>query len=303
MQPFSIHPETLLGPVNLTVSDLERANRFYGDIIGLRLLQQSENRAWLGADEATPLVVLTEQPDARPKPPHTTGLYHLAILTPSRLDLARSLRRLMEMDYPLQGASDHLVSEALYLDDPDGNGLEIYADRPRRSWRTHDGQLQMATVPLNMNDLLRESEQDKRSWSGLPAQTRIGHVHLHVADLDQAEAFYCDVLGFDLAARYGPSASFVSAGGYHHHIGMNTWAGAGAPQPPPGAVGLRTFTICLPNSQARSQLLEHLRRSEVPFSEHDDEFLLRDPSHNGILLAVDPEVKRADVAPVVENVR
>lgn len=294
MNTFSIHPETRLGPVALTVSDLERSLRFYIDVIGFRLLQREENTAWLGTDQNTPLLVLTGQPDASPKRRHTTGLYHFAILVPSRLDLARSLRHLMETRYPLQGASDHLVSEALYLADPDGNGIEIYADRPRQAWPRRNGQLLMATEPLDLEGLLAELEQDDQAWSGLPEQTRIGHVHLHVSDLSQAETFYREVLGFDFMAGYGPSALFVSAGGYHHHVGLNTWAGLGAPPPPPDAVGLRHFTITLPDEAERSRLRAHLRDSGVSFVEQGKVISLRDPSNNGIHLAVGSEVTVAE---------
>ena len=246
MKTFSIHPDTMMGPVHLTITDLSRAVEFYQSVIGLQLLHRSDDLAWMGAGGDSPLLVLTENPDAQPKQPRTTGLYHLALLVPSRLDLARSLQHLTESSCPLQGLSDHLVSEALYLSDPDGNGIEIYADRPRDSWRTRNGQLELSTVPLNVDDLLMELGQQDAAWSGLPTETRIGHVHLHVSDLGQAEAFYRDLLGFDVVSRYGPSASFVSAGGYHHHIGMNTWAGVGVPSPPADGVGLRFFTIQLP---------------------------------------------------------
>lgn len=297
MSAFSIHPDTLLGSVSLTVPDLARSVRFYTDVIGLRLLQSKENTAWLGTNEFAPLLTLTGAPDAQPKPPRATGLYHFALLTPSRLALARSLRHLMEMNYPLQGVSDHLVSEALYLSDPDDNGIEIYADRPRASWRTRNGQLEMATVPLNLKDLLKELDQDNEQWDGLPAETRIGHVHLHVADLERSEAFYRNVLGFDLMNRYGPSASFVSAGGYHHHIGMNTWNGAGAPPPPPDAIGLRHFTIQLPSSAAQRALQEHLHHGDFPFAEEAEGISLRDPARNEILVVVGSQTKLSDTPP------
>ncbi len=286
-QPVSIHPETSLGPVRLTISDLDRSVAFYRDVIGLGLLRRQDETALLTADGATPLVVLTELPGARPKPPRTTGLYHFAILLPTRLDLARSLRRLVDGRYPLQGASDHLVSEALYLADPDGNGIEIYADRPRSAWPRFDGQLQMATEPLDLEGLLAELAQDARPREGVPLQTRIGHVHLHVADVRQAEAFYRDVLGFDLILHFGGSAAFLSAGGYHHHIGLNTWAGVGAPPPPPEAVGLRDFTIVLPDQGELQHVMGRLRESGIGFDERADAIALRDPSSNGLKLVVD----------------
>jgi len=303
MNSSSIHPETHLGPVYLTVRDLEQSLGFYSEVIGFKLLRQVENTAWLGTDHDTPLLVLTGQPDARPRPPGTTGLYHLAILVPSRLDLARWLRHLVQARYPLQGASDHLVSEALYLADPDGNGIEVYADRPRDAWPRRKGQLLMATEPLDVDSLLAELEQDNQPWTGLSKQTRIGHVHLQVADLDEAETFYREILGFDFVTRYGSAALFVSAGGYHHHIGLNTWAGRGAPPPSPGAVGLRYFTIMLPNEAERSRLLTHLQGAGVSFSEEGDVLSLRDPSNNGIQLVVGSQLKVPEAALSLESAR
>lgn len=169
-------------------------------------------------------------------------MYHFAILVPSRASLGRSLRRLSEKRWPLTGASDHLVSEALYLDDPDGLGIEIYRDRPRDEWPVSNGQLLMATDPLDLQGVFDEPGAEMQ-WSGLEAGTVIGHVHLHVPHLDTAERFYCGRIGFEPTVRGYPGALFVAAGGYHHHLGLNTWTGIGAPPPPDDAVGLRSFTI------------------------------------------------------------
>jgi catechol 2,3-dioxygenase len=206
------------------------------------------------------------------------------------MDLARTLDRLANQGYPLQGAADHGVSEALYLTDPDGNGIEIYIDRPRDEWPRQDDQLQMGTDPLNIRALLNQSDG---LWKGLPPDTRIGHVHLQVAHLDQAESFYCDVLGLELMQRYGPSALFLSAGGYHHHVGLNTWAGVGAPPPPPDAVGLRHFSIDLPDDKELARIAERLQAADIPFEpvavalREGVAKLVRDPSGNGIVLYVD----------------
>ncbi|HKV83738.1 MAG TPA: VOC family protein [Ktedonobacterales bacterium] len=240
---------TTLGAAHLTVADLPRALAFYRDILGFTAVETATGSVTLSPNGATaPILTLTEIAGARPKPPRTTGLYHVAILLPTRLDLGRTLRRLVESDYPLQGASDHLVSEALYLADPDGNGLEIYRDRPREQWRFSGDQIAMDSLPLDLRALLREALADGQEWAGIAPGTRIGHVHLQVADLDRAISFYRDTLGFDLMARMGNSAAFLSAGGYHHHIGLNTWGTAGAPQAPADAVGLRSFDILLPDS-------------------------------------------------------
>jgi catechol 2,3-dioxygenase len=219
----------------------------------------------------------------------TTGLYHFAILVPSRRDLARSLRRLAETETVLQGAADHGVSEALYLADPDGNGIEIYRDRARADWPIVGGQLRMSADPIDLDALLNEAAEAERP-SGDPdafrmaAATTIGHVHLHVSDLDAARRFYVDVIGFDLMQRYGPSALFVAAGGYHHHVGLNTWAGVGAPPPPPGAIGLRYFELKLSEAAAIQPVVSRLRDAGVEVETEGDAALVRDPSSNGILL-------------------
>jgi len=291
MDTFSIHPDTTLGPVALTVSDMTRALRFYEGLLGLKTLQRADDTVALGTGSNALLVLLTAKARARPKPPRTTGLYHFAILLPSRVELARALQRLAAGRYPLQGVADHGVSEALYLADPDGNGIEIYIDRPREAWPWRDGQLQMVTDPLDVDELLAELRDDEDE-SSVPPATRVGHVHLHVSDLRQAERFYCQVLGFELVQKYpagrgarsGPSALFVSAGGYHHHLGLNTWAGVGAPPPPPDAVGLRYFTIQLPDAAALAAVVERLQAADIPFERDAEGVRLGDPAGNGLLL-------------------
>jgi catechol 2,3-dioxygenase len=270
----------VLGAVHLTVSNLARSLEFYQQIIGFKLHRRNDNMAYLGAGQ-NDLLVLTEQAQAQP-PRGTTGLYHFAILTPSRFELAQSLKRIAETRTPVEGFADHLVSEAIYLPDPDGNGIEIYRDRPRSEWKYPNGQLKMGTEPLDIQDLLGELAGHETAWAGLHAETTIGHIHLHVANIPQAEAFYQGVLGFDLIIRYGPSASFLSAGGYHHHIGVNTWAGK--VPPPPGAVGLRYFVIRLPNAQALNDVANNVRQAGIPLEERDEGLFLQDPVENGIVL-------------------
>ncbi len=284
MTAFSIDPGTTVGQAALTVADLQRSERFYTEVLGMRVLGRGDKTLSLTADDTTPLLELLELPGARPKPARATGLYHFAVLVPSRLELARSLRRLAELRYPLTGGSDHLVSEALYLDDPDGNGIEIYRDRPRDEWPRRNGQLQMATDPIDIDGILGELERDDRPWNGLDRGTRMGHMHLHVADLRAAEAFYSGVLGFDIIARYGPSALFVSAGGYHHHLGLNTWAGVGAPPAPAGSAGLRWFVVRLPNADALDQVVGRVREAGLALEETETGLLVRDPSQNSVVL-------------------
>jgi len=203
--------------------------------------------------------------------------------------LAQALQRLLDARYPLQGASDHLVSEALYLADPDGNGIEIYADRPRERWQYRGGQLLMATEALDVHSLLADLPTTARDPEGntIDPATRIGHVHLHVADLTAAEAFYRGVLGFEVTVRGYPGALFVAADGYHHHIGLNVWAGIDAPPPPPDAVGLRYFTITLPTKADLQRLVERVQAAGIDLSRDADGWLLKDPASNGIRIAPD----------------
>jgi len=280
----SIDPQTTIGAVHLTVSDLGRSVRFYESHVGFKLHRGNDRVASLGAGGAD-LLVLSECEKA-PRVRGTTGLYHFAVLVPSRVELARSLRRLIETDTLMQGFADHGVSEAMYLADPDGNGIEIYRDRPRVEWPMAEGRLRMTADPLDLEGILSELQGREDSWPGLARETRIGHVHLHVSRLADAEAFYVGTLGFDLTQRYGPSALFVSAGGYHHHIGLNTWAGVGAPPPPPGAIGLRHFVVRLPDRPALDRVAARVGAAGIALEDVDVEggLLVRDPAQNAILL-------------------
>jgi catechol 2,3-dioxygenase len=239
---MSLPADAHIGQVSLTVRDLERSLSFYRDVLGFVELGRAEG-VGLGPAGGRVLVELHERPDAVARARRRAGLYHFAILVPSRAALGRSFRRLSESRWPITGAADHLVSEALYLDDPDGLGIEIYRDRPRDSWTTRaNGELAMGTDPLDLQSVHDEPGAET-PWQGLDAGTVMGHVHLHVPHLDAADAFYCGTIGFDPVVRSYPGALFVAAGGYHHHLGLNTWAGIGAPPPQDDAVGLRAFTI------------------------------------------------------------
>ncbi len=277
-----IDERTAVGPVRLTVADLGRALSFYEGVLGMRGVQQPGGDYLLSAGGPT-LLSLEERRGARPKPQRSTGLYHVAILMPSRAALARVIARLAETRYPVTGASDHLVSEALYLDDPDGNGIEIYADRPRSAWPKSGSEVRMTVDPLNIESILGELGEPE-PWAGLPAGTTIGHVHLHVSDLRSAEAFYVGLLGFEVMQRFGNSALFVAAGGYHHHLGLNIWAGVGAPPPPADAVGLRHYAIRLPDAAALEAVVARLRAAGLPLEECCAGLLVRDPAQNGVLL-------------------
>jgi catechol 2,3-dioxygenase len=259
---FRISPEARPGWVRLTVSDLERSIRFYRLVLGMSVIGEKGEEVMLGTGGET-LVVLKEHPGARPKPRNATGLYHFAVLLPSRRDLARAYLRILER-WALDGASDHLVSEALYLSDPDGHGIEVYADRPRSLWRRlPTGEPSMATLPLDLRSLLRELGDEAEVHGDdyrLPSGTRIGHVHLHVSRLERARAFYLDLLGMNLTfdwSSYG--ALFFAAGDYHHHVGANVWAGIDAPRPPKDSVQLVSYSLVMPDVESLEAVVTHLR--------------------------------------------
>ena len=271
-----------LGAIRLRVGDLDRLRRFYEEAIGLRVLPGNGTVTALGVEEGQPLVELEPDPDAPPRPPHTTGLFHLALLVPSRGDLARATRRVVTAGWRLSGASDHLVSEALYLSDPEGNGIELYRDRPRDEWSYAGGDLRMDTLPLDLGSLLAEDDEGGGD-TGMPGGTTLGHVHLQVADIAAAERFWADALGLDVTVRGYPGALFVSAGGYHHHLGLNTWAGAGAPPPPEGAQGLVSFDVVLGDTDAvREAGMRLAAVTSVELVENG--VLAADPSGNVVLV-------------------
>jgi catechol 2,3-dioxygenase len=273
--------KSVVGPVALNVADLAAAVPFYR-ALGLRVGRQEGTSAALGAGGED--LLLLEERSGAPRPRRATGLYHFAILVPTRRDLARALRHLAEAQVPFQGFADHLVSEAIYLADPEGNGIEIYRDRPREEWVYDGGRLRMTTDPLDVDGLLRELEGDREPWQGLPPGTKMGHVHLRVSDLAVAEAFYRDVLGLDLTTRYGSAASFLSKGGYHHHIGLNTWESLGAPAPPAEAPGLRRFRLHLPAGEV-SRIRAVAEERGITGEETRDGMILRDPAGNAVEVA------------------
>jgi catechol 2,3-dioxygenase len=270
-----------MGPVELTVADLERSLDYYRRAIGLEVLERKNGRASLGGDRE--LLVLDELTGAKPAP-RNTGLFHFALLVPERRELARWLAHALRQQVPLTGASDHFVSEAIYLRDPDAHGIEIYADRPREVWEGQVGR--MTTEPLDLENLLGElGEPVTESFGRLADGTVMGHVHLQVADIPETVRFYRDVLGFDLMVSIGAQAAFLAAGGYHHHVGANTWNSAGAPPPPEGSAALRRATIVLPDSESRDEALERVRAAGQEPEETPDGPVVRDPSGNSLLLA------------------
>jgi catechol 2,3-dioxygenase len=272
-----------MGAVHLTVADLERSLAYYESTIGLAVVERTDGRASLGAGR-TELLVLVEEPRARPAHRHT-GLYHFALLVPERVDLARWLAHAARERVPLVGLSDHFVSEAIYLSDPDEHGIEIYADRPREVW---GGQVdaRMTTIPLDVQSLFGELEDpESEPFEGLANGTVMGHVHFKVASVPETIEFYRDVLGFGLMAALGSQAAFLSAGGYHHHVGANTWESAGAPPPPAGSAALRHATIVLPSAEDREEVARRVADSGRGVEDTPQGPLVRDPAGNALVLS------------------
>jgi catechol 2,3-dioxygenase len=266
---------TRLGRVRLQVADLERSLGYYRRVLGFRVLERTGAHAALASQgEDTPLIELHERPGAAPVPPRgRLGLYHYAVLLPDRAALGRIAAHLAEIG-ERTGASDHLVSEALYLHDPDGLGIEVYADRPRSEWRHQAGQLVMATEPLDLHGLVGAAGGER--WSGMPAGSTIGHVHLHVGDLARAEAFYHQALGLDKVVWSYPGALFLSAGGYHHHLGVNSWARGASPAGEDHA-RLLEWEIVVPTDEDARGALESLAAAGHPVEPAAAGGVARDP--------------------------
>jgi catechol 2,3-dioxygenase len=280
----SIHPGTSIGLVTLRVADLERSRRFYEGLLAFQPLEQAPGKVVLAGQDREPLLELIEIPGAAPQPRRATGLYHVAILFPTRPDLGRELLRVARAGLQI-GQGDHLVSEALYISDPDNNGLELYRDRPRSEWRWTNGMVEMATDPVDIRGLLDEGERNMEPWEVLPAGTRVGHIHLQIGDIQEARQFYHTVLGFDVTADLSQAgALFVSAGGYHHHIGLNTWRSRGAGPTPANAAGLQSYVIAIPSREGLQQVKERLVAHRVPLEEQEDLVVVNDPWSNRILL-------------------
>lgn len=273
---FRLPVEAHIGRVRLQVSDLTRSLAWYEQVLGFRVLERSAGRATLAAHgDDTPLIELHERPGAAPVPRQgRLGLYHFAILLPDRLALGRFVAHLAEIG-ARAGASDHLVSEALYLHDPDGLGIEVYADRPRSTWRTEERQLLMDTLPLDLQSLAQAA--GGQPWTGMPAGTVIGHVHLHVGDIERASAFFHEALGLDSMVWSYPGALFLAAGGYHHHLGVNTWAGPGAAPPLENDARLLEWEIVVPRPEDAEAAAHSLQAAGGEVRRTDHGWLATDP--------------------------
>ncbi len=293
ISPHRIHPDTKPGYVHLTVANLERQIAFYQQVIGLRLNWREGTSAGLGV-EGQDLVRLTEIPNGR-RYRGVTGIYHFAILFPNRRELARAIARFFALRWP-NYPTDHIMTKTTYLDDPEGNNIELYCESPEDGVfivnangefyaRHADGTPSDGREPLNLDALFSHLKEDDRLDEPVPRETRMGHFHLYVSNLNETRRFYHDLLGFDdMGMARGFRMGMVSAGGYHHHIGFNTWQGEGAPPPPPDAVGLRWFEICLPNLAELGRVADRVRKAGIQIEEWDEGLFVRDPSRNGIML-------------------
>ncbi len=291
---FSIHPKTKMGHISLKVANLENQIMFYQQALEFKLHWREGNKAGLGAGGAD-LLRLTEEPNLK-KYRGVTGLYHVAYVFPNKRELAIAMARLFALKYP-NSPTDHIMTKTTYLDDLEGNGIELYCESPEDGWmgmengkyiaRRADGSLSNGREALDVDALFSHLKEDDKLDVSIPSETRVGHVHLHVRNVDEAVDFYHGIIGFDImGVEKKFQMGFVSAGGYHHHLGLNTWQGEGAPPPPTDAVGLRYFTIDLPTQKAYDEVVARVDAAGIPSNQIEEGLLIHDPSQNGVILTV-----------------
>lgn len=277
-----IDPSTRLGHVHYTTAVLDRQIQFYQRVLGFKVHWREADSAGLGAG-AEDLLRFTHVPTAR-RVRGTTGLYHTAFLVPTRLDLAQLLKSIAETHTRIQGMTNHGTHYAIYLPDVEGNGIELAWDFPPEVWPRSFEEMMSRNRALPPQEVFEALGDDPPAWEGLNPATKVGHVHLHVADLEATNRFYHEILGFETPYLM-ESAIFYAAGGYHHHIGTNIWQGAGAPPPPPDAVGLRFYSVKLPHRDALDQVTARLESAGVPVQVREDGLLIADPAENHLLLS------------------
>lgn len=271
-----------VGQSHLIVSDLPLVSGYYQSMLGLKVLEKNPSGEVLGVD-GMPLLTLTTQGNAQRAPRNAAGLFHTAFLVPSRMELALWLRHAAANNVVLDGASDHLVSEAIYLSDPEGNGIEVYADRPPEEWTFHpDGGVEVATLRLDLQALYDSAPEGR--WAGMADGTAIGHIHLQVGNIPEADAFYRDVLGLKIMARY-PGASFFASGNYHHHVAANIWNSRGAQTRADGMTGLSDYTLRFNDRAALDKAVAALEAQEIQTEKRDGGVFLKDPWGIGVTLS------------------
>jgi catechol 2,3-dioxygenase len=284
---MKIPDKTKIQSIDLKVKDLNRSLSFYSDLIGFKIISQNEENAWLSATGEMPyLFKLTEDKNAIYRPEGTTGLFHIAVRLPSRKELARVFLRLFDKKVKFQGFSDHLVSEAIYLEDLDENGIELYSDRPKDQWQYKMGQVEMSTLPLNLNVLTDELD-DRNVWNGIHPDTDIGHIHLSVSNLNKAQEVYSMLLGFNISNSTYPGALFFSAGGYHHHIGTNVWSSKSGKPQPENSVGMTGFTIHMPDRKSIEDIQLNAKADNLLLAPFDGQKLeITDADKNKIIITL-----------------
>ncbi|MDN7243250.1 VOC family protein [Planococcus sp. N028] len=281
---FHQKPVTHVSEVGLKVLDLNKMIQFYTETIGFDLIAKTDKKAELGAGGTT-LLVLETIDGLTPKRERYAGLYHFAILLPDRKELGKILLHLHQRGIQL-GSSDHLVSEALYLSDPEDNGIEIYRDRKAEEWDWNNDEVKMAVDPLDAEGVVRAAQESGETWQGMPANTVMGHIHLHVSDLAQAERFYMEGLGFEVVTTMGRQALFIADQKYHHHIGLNIWNGVGIPALPEKTAGLNYYTLKFDDENKRNTVTAQLREIGAEVAEESDYLVTKDPAGNAIRLVV-----------------
>lgn len=284
MSQFHRRPNTFVGQVHLKVTDITQSLSFYQNVIGFQVKEQEARKATLSAGDKVPLLTLEQPDDVIPQQPRTTGLYHFALLLPSRSDLGTFLQHFIDSGHALHGASNHIFSEALYFADPDGNGIEVYADTPSSTWPWQNGRLPVASKALDLENLLSEAKGAK--WRGLPHNTVVGHIHLRGSELTNMRDFYERGLGFDLVIELPDQALFFSTGGYHHHIAVNVWNSLGASIPPENSAGMAKYSLIFPDKAVRENAVTSLARLGFDVKDEGHNFLTEDPSGNRIQLLV-----------------
>lgn len=272
---FHKNPVTFVSHVEIKVSDLTQSTRFYTEVLGLNIKEQTSNSVSFTTNGQDVLLTITQSKTINKKQEQRTGLYHFALLLPKRSDLAQVVRHFVNLGVRF-GGGDHLVSEAIYLNDPDGNGIEIYVDRDASVWQWSNGEVSMTTDPVDFDDLLKESVVPV--WNGLPKETVMGHIHLQVNDLAKNKEFYVDGLGFDVVSRYGREALFLSDSNYHHHIALNTWSGTQIKHAEKTETGIESYSIVFPSEEKRQETVASLRELGIPVMEEENEVTVFDPS-------------------------
>ena len=284
MLNFHEKPNQFINHIVLKVQDIARSKEFYKRIIGFSVLKENNMEVTLTVDGSTPLITLIQPEDIIPKLPRKTGLYHFAILLPNRLDLGLSLKNIRDNNYPLMGGSNHGVSEAIYLEDPDANGIEIYTDTDTSTWVWEATHVHMTNKTLDVKGLLDEAGD--RNSDGLPSNTKIGHIHLHVSDLIQSEKFYKQGLGYNLVSTIPNQVLFFASGGYHHHIAINIWNGKGSSPLAENSAGMKYYSIVFPDMKERQKTIDNLNKLGYKVIKENNDFLTEDPSGNKIKLII-----------------